>query len=94
VFHDHEGSYHPTDHRDQRGRHAAFGGAAPLDPDTGEQLSGHGGMMIKGDNHIAGFARGKAYSCTFDANGLADHGLVILGDLSTPGTYAIPFDVR
>ncbi|MEV6622637.1 hypothetical protein AB0M83_24095 [Amycolatopsis sp. NPDC051106] len=70
------------------------GSWSTLDPDTGEQLSGHGGMMIKGDNHIASFARGKTYSCTFDADGLADHGLLILGDLSTPGTYAIPFDVR
>ena len=70
------------------------GAWATLDPDTGEQLSPRGGMMIKGENHIASFARGKTYSCTFDADGLADHGLLILGDLSTPGTYAIPFDVR
>ncbi|MEV6646265.1 hypothetical protein [Amycolatopsis sp. NPDC051371] len=70
------------------------GAWSTLDPDTGEQLSARGGMMIKGENHITSFARGKTYSCTFDADGLADHGLLILGDLSTPGTYAIPFDVR
>ncbi|NBH09561.1 hypothetical protein [Amycolatopsis sp. SID8362] len=70
------------------------GSWSTLDPATGEQLSGHGGMMIKGENHITSFARGKTYSCTFDADGLADHGLLILGGLTDPSTYAISFDVR
>ena len=50
--------------------------------------------MIKGENNITSFARGENQSCTFDADGLADHGVLVLGDLSTPGTYEIPFDVR
>ncbi|WP_328618401.1 hypothetical protein OHS18_22540 [Amycolatopsis sp. NBC_00355] len=65
-----------------------------VDPDTGEQVSGHGGFMVEGDNHIVTFARDKTYSCTFDVDGLATHGLLVLGGVTAPSSYSIPFDVR
>ncbi|WP_143047162.1 hypothetical protein [Amycolatopsis xylanica] len=63
-----------------------------IDPDSGEQLSGRGGMMIEGRPPTV-LGKDKTYTCTFDAEGLHDHGWLVLGNgASVHVDY--PYDVR
>ncbi|MFD2396878.1 hypothetical protein ACFSVJ_08635 [Prauserella oleivorans] len=66
--------------------------AGSMDPDTGEELDGQGGMMVS-ENPPARFGRNMTYSCTFDVVGLHDHGLLVLGDGWSQG-IEFPYDLR
>lgn len=63
-----------------------------VDPDSGEELSGRGGMMVSA-NPPTTLGKNKTYSCTFDAEGLHDHGWLVLGNGGS--TYVdYSYDVR
>ncbi|MFD9887910.1 hypothetical protein ACFWY9_01110 [Amycolatopsis sp. NPDC059027] len=70
----------------------ACGVMSSADPDTGEQRSGRGGMMVS-DRMPTVLGRNKSYQCTFDAEGLHDHGFLILGNGGSP-LVDYPYDVR
>lgn len=64
-----------------------------VDPDSGEERAGHGGRII-GALPPTTLGKNKTYTCTFDAEGLHDHGFLVLSDPMSNFYVDYPYDLR